>query len=85
IERFWPWFPFVPNECDAEGRIFPPSDVRLIRDMQGEINRSRQGIREHRIAARPKTLTATGFLSTGDKEKLVNHPNNAIIELEGLA
>ncbi len=85
IERFWPWFPFVPNECDAEGRIFPPSDVRLIRDMQGEINRSRQGIREHRQAARPKTLTASGILSSEDKGKLKDHPNNAIIELDGLA
>lgn len=84
IERFWPWFAYVPNECDAEGRIFPPSDVRLMRDMQNELNRSRQMLREHRLAARPKTAVASGVLSKDDKLKLQSHPANAILELEGL-
>lgn len=84
IERFWPWFAYVPNECDADGRIFPPSDVRLMRDMQNELNRSRQMLREHRLAARPKSVTAAGVLTKDDKVKLQNHPANAILELEGL-
>jgi len=85
IERFWPWFAYVPNECDAEGRIYPPSDVRLMRDMQNELNRSRQMLREHRLAARPKSVAAAGVLSDEDKNKLQDHPANAILELEGLA
>ncbi len=85
IERFWPWFAFVPNECDMEGRIFPPSDVRLLRDMQNELNRSRQMLREHRLAARPKTAVASGVLSKEDKEKLQSHPANAVLELDGLS
>lgn len=85
IERFWPWFVFAPNECDIEGRIFPPSDVRLMRDMQNELNRSRQMLREHRLAARPKTAVGAGILSDADKEKLRSHPANAVLELEGLA
>ena len=59
-DRFWPWFPLTLNEVDHETMIFPPSDVKLIRDMQMDYNRGRQGIREHRRAARPKTVVAAG-------------------------
>lgn len=83
-DRFWPWYPLTLNEVDHETRIFPPSDVKLIRDMQMEYNRSRQGMREHRRAARPKTVVASGMVDAEDLEKLSNHPDNAIIELNGL-
>jgi hypothetical protein len=83
-DRFWPWFPMMFNEVDHEARVFPPSDVKLIRDMQMEHNRSRQGMREHRRAARPKTVVASGMVDQEDLEKLSNHPDNAIIELNGL-
>ena len=83
-DRFWPWFPLTLNEIDHERRVFPPSDVKLIRDMQMEYNRSRQGMREHRRAARPKTVVASGMVDAEDLEKLSNHPDNAIIELNGL-
>ena len=64
--------------------IFPPSDVKLIRDMQMDYNRARQGMREHRRAARPKTVVSAGMVDAEDLEKLSNHPDNAIIELNGL-
>jgi hypothetical protein len=83
-DRFWPWFVVSLNEVDHETMVFPPSDVRLIRDMQMDYNRGRQGIREHRRAARPKTVTAAGMIDAEDLEKLSNHPDNAIIELNGL-
>ena len=83
-DRFWPWFPLIINEIDHETHVFPPSDVKLIRDMQMEYNRSRQGMREHRRAARPKTVVASGMVDQEDLEKLSNHPDNAIIELNGL-
>jgi hypothetical protein len=83
-DRFWPWFPLMFNEVDHETRVFPPSDVKLIADMQMEYNRSRQGMREHRRAARPKTVVASGMVDQEDLEKLSNHPDNAIIELNGL-
>jgi hypothetical protein len=53
--------------------------------MQLDINRARQGIREHRHAARPKTLVSAGSLDDEDKQKLMDHPASAIIELNGLA
>jgi hypothetical protein len=42
-ERFYPWYALVFNECDDEKELFPPSDVRLMRDMQLEYNRCREG------------------------------------------
>lgn len=83
-DRFWPWFVLTLNDVDHDTMIFPPSDVRLIRDMQREYNRAREGLREHRRAARPKTVVASGMIDNEDLEKLSNHPDNAIIELNGL-
>src|SRR4029077_21112214 len=60
--RFWPWFAFVINEGYDERRLYPQSDIDLIRDMQLELNRARQGLREHRRANRPKTAVAAGRL-----------------------
>ena len=84
LERFWPWFTLTFNETDHEDDIFPPSDVRLMKDMQLDYNTSRQGLREHRRAARPKTIVTAGALDAEDIEKLESHPSNAILELNGL-
>ena len=84
LERFYPWFALTFNECENEDHIYPPSDVRLMKDQQMEYNRARQGLREHRVAARPKTLIAAGVLDEEDMEKLQSHPNNAVLELNGL-
>jgi hypothetical protein len=84
LERFWPWFTLTFNEIDHEDDVFPPSDVRLMRDMQLDYNRARQGMREHRKAARPKTAVSAGALDEEDLAKLEAHPDNAILELNGL-
>jgi hypothetical protein len=85
ISRFYPWFAFVLNEGYDEGVVFPSSDIDLLRDMQLELNRARQGLREHRRANRPKTAVAAGILEEVDKDKLKTHPANAILELNALA
>lgn len=84
LERFFPWFPFVTNEVYDERTIFPPSDVSLLKDMQLEINRARQGLREHRRAARPKTVARKGVLEQTDKENISTAPAHSVIELLGL-
>ena len=84
LERFWPWFTLTFNEVDHEDEIFPPSDVRLMKDMQADYNRARQGLREHRKASRPKTVVSAGALDEEDIKKLETHPDNAILELNGL-
>jgi hypothetical protein len=84
LERFFPWFVFTTNELYDETNIFPPSDVTLLRDMQLEINRARQGLREHRRAARPKTVGRAGVLEDSDKAALESAKANAVVELKGL-
>lgn len=84
-DDFWPWYPIVLNETYHEREIFPKSDIDLLKDMQLELNRARQGLREHRRANRPKTAVAAGVLEDEDKDKLRTHPANALIELNALA
>lgn len=81
-DRFWPWFLVAFNEC--EGQVYPPSDVKLVKPMQLELNRSRQGLREHRFANRPKTAYAEGALSEEDIAAFQTHPVNALIAVSGL-
>jgi hypothetical protein len=81
-DRFWPWFLTALNEID--GKVYPPSDVALVRPMQREMNRSRQGLREHRFANRPKMAYADGTLSEDDIAALQTHPVNAVIGISGL-
>lgn len=83
-ERFYPWFPVVLNEHYLPGDIWPISDVRLLRDAQLEINRARQGLREHRLANRPMTAAAAGVLSPQDRDMLMRRPANAVVELQAL-
>jgi hypothetical protein len=81
-DRFWPWFLIAFNETD--GDVWPQSDVNLVRPMQLEINRSRQGLREHRFANRPKTAYAEGTLNNDDLDSLRNPPANALIAIQAL-
>lgn len=70
VEDFWPVFALTFNEVEDESNLFPPSDVRLIKDMQSEHNRARQGKREHRQAARPRFVTPKGMLDDESKGNL---------------
>jgi hypothetical protein len=85
LDRFYPWFAIVLNPGYHESEIFPKSDIELIRDMQLELNRARQGLREQRHANRPMMAVAEGLLEESDREKLRTHPANAVVELRGLA
>src|SRR4029079_10198772 len=51
-ERFWPWFLVAFHEMYSDEDPWPMSDVELVRHPQLEINRARQGLREHRRANR---------------------------------
>ena len=85
LERFWTIFPLTFNDAEDEDDPFPMSDAELLKHIQIERNRSREGLREHRIAARPLIATRKGVLTDEDKEKLMEHPPMAVVELEGLA
>jgi hypothetical protein len=83
-ERFYPWYALIFNGLEDEKELFPPSDVRLIRDMQLEYNRCREGLKEQRIAGRPFIGVVAGALDAEDLEKITNREANAVIELNAL-
>lgn len=70
VEEFWPVYALTFNECESETDLFPPSDVALIQPMQEEYNRSRQGKREHRQAARPRWVYARNSFDEDDLNSL---------------
>ena len=72
VEDFWPVYALTFNAVESEKDLFPLSDVALMLPMQQEYNRSRQGMREHRDAARPRWAYARGRLDEEDAAKLSN-------------
>lgn len=81
VEKFWPVFALTFNAVESEDDLFPPSDVYLLADQQNEHNRSRQGMREHRDAARPRWTTRKGLLDDTDKEALKHARPFDVVEL----
>lgn len=87
VEQFIPIYGLVFNELDeddeASGQtLIPSSDVELIRPMQLEHNRSREGLRQHRIANRPGYVGAKGVLPEEDKMRLATHAESELVELD---
>ena len=84
LSRFWPLFPLVMNEVEHDDIIIPPSDVEQAADIQAEYNRAREGLRQHRVAARPYYVES-GALSPEDKAKLANHLDHEVLTIPALA
>lgn len=66
VSDFWPVYALTFNAVESEDELFPPSDVELLLHMQREYNRSREGKREHRKAARPRWAYPKGAFDEGD-------------------
>lgn len=81
VEGFFPFRVLSFNDLEDENDIYPPSDVQLVRPMQLEYNRSREGLREHRIANKPGYVIPKGMLDDDDKKALQDHDSSEIIEL----
>lgn len=81
LERFFPIYPLVFNDIESDKEIFAPSDTRLLVPMQDEHNRSREGLREHRMAARPKYVAPKGLIEEQDKENLKRHVAHSVLEV----
>lgn len=84
LERFWPYFPLVFNEIEDKHNIYPQSDVEHGQHIQSEYNRTREALRQHRIAARPYYVTAKG-LDRDEKDRLANHADHEVIEMPTLS
>ena len=85
LERFYPWFPLAFNMAFTTKEPMPPSDVELIQNMQEEYNRSRQALRDHRIANRPKYAYAAGAIDDEDITRLTTADAHEAIPVKGLA
>lgn len=84
LERFFPWYPLAFNYIEHHKQRFPLSDAFLLRQQQREMNRCREGLRQHRIANRPLTAVSNGILDEADKTKLETRPANAVVQLNAL-
>lgn len=84
LERFFPWFALAFNYIEHHKQRFPLSDVFLLRHQQREMNRAREGLRQHRIANRPLTAVPAGLLDPDDITKLETRPANAVVQVKAL-
>ncbi len=83
IEQFFPVFVLSFNDIEDEDEIFPPSDIELIQHPCREVNRSREGLRQHRIANTPQYATGVA-MDELDKEKLASGVPHAVLDLKAL-
>ncbi len=72
VDNFFPLLAVTFNDVEDEKELFPPSDVRLIKSMQDEWNRSRQGKTDHRVFARPRMAAAKGVLDQESQDALAS-------------
>ena len=84
VEGFWPVRALTFNKLTSRKSIFPSSDVTLVRPMQLEYNRSREGLREHRIANRPRHLTRVGALDDDAKSQFEDPTPHQVIEVKSV-
>lgn len=84
LPRFAPVYPLTLNDIENEKEVFPKSDVDVLAPAQDEINRSRQGKREHRNAARPRWAHGSGALDEPDIANLKSAQPFDVIKINGL-
>ncbi len=81
VEDFWPVEALTFNEIEDDKDIYPPSDVELMYHMQMEYNRAREGMREHRKAARPRFATPNGAMTDEEKDRFARAEPWSVTEL----
>lgn len=84
VEQFFPIEALAFNQVEHEEEVFPPSDVTLIMNQQKEHNRSRESLRQHRIANRPLYAAPNGAFEDSDMNNLSSYPAHAVVMLDGL-
>lgn len=86
LERFFPIVPLTFNEVEDEDKVFHPSDVWNLRHAQNEYNRAKEGLREHRIANRPRMAVSKGAgMEQADRQSLMTSAANTVVEMAALA
>jgi len=83
IERFFTIIALTLNDAEHDDKVFPRSDVTMLRHPQDEINRAGQGLLEHRRANKPKYLAGAG-VEDADLEKIATGPAHSISKVQAL-
>jgi len=81
VDDFWPVYALTFNAAENEKKLFPKSDVALLHDAAMEHNRSRQGLREHREAARPRFAVSKGLVDEEARDALKKAKAFDVIEV----
>jgi hypothetical protein len=84
VSGFYTIFPLTFNDVEDSKAIFPMSDVHYLKHPQREYNNARQGLREHRVANRPKYFMRKGMMEETEKAGLKNAPAHTVFELNSL-
>lgn len=84
-QYFWPWFALVFNRLESQRSPFPKSDVRLMRPMQLELNRTMEALRQHRIANQPKYLGDASAFEDDERINMTEYPPHEVIFVKALA
>lgn len=88
VRGFWPIYALTFNDIEADvdsGQTpFPPSDVELLIHAQKEYNRSREELKKHRIANRPRWMGPNGILSSDDMNNLSSADTNDFVPLQNI-
>lgn len=84
VPQFFPFYPIVLNEVENDEKLYPLSDVDLIKHQQKELNRTREALRQHRIAAQPYLVGDKSKLSEDDQNRLKNRAAHDVILLQAL-
>lgn len=81
-EQFWNHRAVIFNRPPSTKNPFPRSDVELLMQLQREINRTLEALRQHRIASRPTYVSAKGMISPESKAKLTGSSPHELVELD---
>jgi len=84
LEQFFPYYALTLNDIEHEKRIYPPSDVELLRSPQDEYNRTQESRRQHRIANRPLYAAAAGAFDKEDVKSLSGYAAHDVVTLNNL-
>lgn len=80
LQQFHPYYALYFNDTEDPETVYPPSDVELVRSMQIDYNRGREGLRVHRQANRPATVAAKGVFDEATKIAFSTHADHEMIE-----
>jgi hypothetical protein len=84
VEQFFPIWALTFNEVENEEELFPKSDVELLKHIQKEYNRSKEALRQHRIANRPLYLAPEGQFDEGESMSLASHAAHDVIAVKAM-